>query len=345
MDCSRSSPLCPGPEESWSPSGVRVPRPLVPRVGRHAPRVSPFRAEPRSLGTTSAFGRDPAPGPMGRPAEHSEVREIQSGQRPPRRAQPGRVSCSSAGRHGTLGHDHVSEGPLPSIAPGAYRHPARPSGRAVLGAQMPMPRLVEVFSGAGQLSRSARRRGWRTTESDIRHGHDLRRPEWAKGVAQSLQHASAVHFATPCASFFCARRHRPLRSSRHPWGLPDLSRVDRANVRDGNLLLARSVALIRQAVQLGCLVSLENPQSSALWRMPSLRPLLSSADLVNFDQCQYGTPWKKPTSVALWNAPAAPGLARRCVPRGPLCAASGRPHRRLEGRAPGGTPWAAIAQA
>eukprot|EP00959_Pyramimonas_sp_CCMP1952_P268920 5623051-Pyramimonas_sp.AAC.1 len=50
------------------------------------------------------------------------------------------------------------------------------------------------------------------------------------------------------------------------------------------------------------------------------------------DMCQFGTPFKKPTAVACWNAGVFPSLCKSCTSKGGLCSPTGLPHLILQGR-------------
>ena len=74
-----------------------------------------------------------------------------------------------------------------------------------------------------------------------------------------------VHLGTPCSSFSVARKDDggppPLRSQSSPTGLPGLSAVDQTKVLLGNLLLQKSVQVIRHAARFHVDWSIENPAS------------------------------------------------------------------------------------
>lgn len=59
---------------------------------------------------------------------------------------------------------------------------------------------------------------------------------------------------------------------------------------EGNLLLARTLCLINILERHGNFWTLENPLSSYVWSMESMKKKLEQPDCfsVSFDQCQYG---------------------------------------------------------
>ena len=113
---------------------------------------------------------------------------------------------------------------------------------------------------------------------------------------------------------------KPLRSSLHALGLPDLNPCDRA----ANHMLHGAIKCIRRCLVLGIAGYLENPQRSWLWKTTSIQRLLQSpsVQLVKFDQCQYGTPCKKPTFLLIWNC--APVQFLTCSGKRGLCGRTGK---------------------
>ena len=62
-----------------------------------------------------------------------------------------------------------------------------------------------------------------------------------------------------------------MRTRDHVAGLPNLSAKDRDKVQLGNLLLQRTLQVVALCERLRIPVSVENPRSSWLWRMPRWR--------------------------------------------------------------------------
>ena len=94
------------------------------------------------------------------------------------------------------------------------------------------------------------------------------------------------HFATPCSSFSLLQNlNGGTRPKQRPQGDGSL---DRENI--GNELLRRSLVLIRLLAKGGDTWSLENPGTSYLFHMPSVKQLTSrvSVDVAILDQCMFG---------------------------------------------------------
>eukprot|EP00973_Karenia_brevis_P077759 10804895-Karenia_brevis.AAC.1 len=83
---------------------------------------------------------------------------------------------------------------------------------------------------------------------------------------------------------------------------------------------------------------MENPRTSRLWLMPWVQELLDAnlAFFVDFDMCQYGTAWKKPTRLLIWGVSPGSVTLQKCVSRCGLCSRSGRRHEPLTGVRPDG---------
>ena len=109
-------------------------------------------------------------------------------------------------------------------------------------------------------------------------------------------------------------------------------------------MLHVTAAVIRLCKKHHIIVSLENPRSSRLWITPVMLQLLRTASKWKVDFCQYGTEWKKPTLFCIWSQTALVLPDQLCHPVHNLCSQSGKRHRVLQGVAPGGKNWTAIAE-
>eukprot|EP00959_Pyramimonas_sp_CCMP1952_P034186 716442-Pyramimonas_sp.AAC.1 len=58
----------------------------------------------------------------------------------------------------------------------------------------------------------------------------------------------------------------------------------------------------------------------------------SSCTVHKMDMCRFGTPFKKPATVACWNAGVFPSLCKSCSGKGGICSSTGLPHLILQGR-------------
>ena len=133
-----------------------------------------------------------------------------------------------------------------------------------------------------------------------------------------------LHLAVPCNTFSAARFPK-VRSKQWPRGVPQLSPKNLAVVKYANALTDAMLDLAGFAVAHGCLVSIENPNSSSLWTYPAMVAFFGDQAVVDVnvvDYCEYGEVYKKPTKIISVNLPL-PSVNRRC--RG------GHEHVRLSG--------------
>lgn len=127
------------------------------------------------------------------------------------------------------------------------------------------------------------------------------------------------HFGLPCGSFSIIQHsNQGTRRKYNPAGDNSLLREV-----EGNLILARTMMLIDILERHGNFWTLENPKSSYVWLMPSLKRKLLSENCwtTEFDQCRYGLkllddsgkrgPCKKPTRIA-GNFPSIRELTKKC---------------------------------
>ena len=153
-----------------------------------------------------------------------------------------------------------------------------------------------------------------------------------------------VWFGFPCWTFSSARRDDggppPLRGIHHKeiWGLPHLAGKERARVDSANKLLMRMHELMKHCEH--CLVPfyLENPQRSKLWHHPIIRKWKhhKASQLVEFDYCQFGTDWKKTTTIlSVGNLKFNVGKLVKCKlvwhDGCSICSRTGKPHEVLSG--------------
>eukprot|EP00959_Pyramimonas_sp_CCMP1952_P242037 5059550-Pyramimonas_sp.AAC.1 len=97
-------------------------------------------------------------------------------------------------------------------------------------------------------------------------------------------------------------------------GVQFLSEAHQHKVDLGNALHMFSIAVIRLRRQHNVPVGLENPRTSIMWLAPPLLPLLRADDcrLHHFDQCAFGTPWRKASTIAIWGGGLCDRLLRWC---------------------------------
>ena len=146
--------------------------------------------------------------------------------------------------------------------------------------------ILELFSGSAMLSRACSETGLQTAlPIDILFGQfcDLTKPAVQARICRWIRKGLVwyVHLGTPCTSWSTASQKTS----------PSACGLETARFTLRVLLLCQ---------RLGVHWSLENPAASRLWRW---RPLQDAQQqvlqsyFVQFDQCAYGTPWKKPTKV------------------------------------------------
>ena len=187
--------------------------------------------------------------------------------------------------------------------------------------------FVELFAGVGGLSRAVQRLGLEVkacTDFDQnyekRTGFNLLNRKDLESLSKLIKGKAVrwLHAAPPCSTFSRARRSdaimkfKPIRSPEHPEGLgPPALRPWR--VLEANLLARRTASLCLAQARSGGAFSIENPENSLLWLLPSMLRLraVPGARATVGDQCCFGGAYIKST---LWlsNAPWISILERRC---------------------------------
>eukprot|EP00438_Fugacium_kawagutii_P030437 Skav216222 [mRNA] locus=scaffold238:354151:354969:+ [translate_table: standard] len=213
---------------------------------------------------------------------------------------------------------------------------------------------LELFAGTARITKSLLKRGLLCFPVDIciDPGHNLldihvqhRILHWIQG-----KRIRFLWLGIPCTSFTRARKDDglgpgPIRSSFYVEGLPGLSQADLKKVRDGNALLQVSLRLLIACELHKVAYALENPASSFIWEMPAMVQFLEqySVTRIILDYCQFGEPWKKPTTVIgnFWNLYP---LQQRCTTIHKKCSRTQRPHLILSGLDSCGVFWTLRAQ-
>ena len=225
--------------------------------------------------------------------------------------------------------------------------------------------FIEVCAGTCRLSRAVAEAGVPTWSFEISRGgrnEDVLQPECLELLLSLIRagRVACLWLGLTCSSWSRARRGKrqagtigrrggfpaPLRSNERPWGLPrsDLTASELKKLDHGNDLVKWAMKILRQARLSGTCVVLENPRTSRMWDLPELKELMTRSDgsefaFGTFHACQYGKPWKKATSLAMWgrgrlSSTLAKGL-RKC--KGRRCQATGKKHERLQGFGKGPT--------
>ena len=152
--------------------------------------------------------------------------------------------------------------------------------------------------------------------------HDLLNDEFYDSLLAQVKSGQfrVIFAAPPCSTFSVARflekpdSPPPVRDRKHVMGLPDLSPAYRAEVKRANALVARTCILLSEGFKVGTQFALENPADHGdaarhtrflherhcpVWLFPEVSNLSSttSAKLVTFSMCAFGSPWRKDTSL------------------------------------------------
>ena len=106
----------------------------------------------------------------------------------------------------------------------------------------------------------------------------------------------------------------PLRSAEFPDGLPSLAGGLWYQAFLGNLFKERTCEACAALTILGKHFSIENPLGSLIWDTPAMINLVrhSRAFLVDFDQCAFGAPSKKPTRILVSHQSFQQPLSVQC---------------------------------
>lgn len=182
------------------------------------------------------------------------------------------------------------------FAPGGKRAPAgfRPQRRGIL----------DLYSGDAGVARAlSRKYGVWVLTFDFDHGpgQDLLNEEVQRRIFAALEAESflGVGAAPDCSSF--SRAVTPaVRDTEHPFGKPFISENMEKKVRVGNAHAAFMLRILQWCEDHELPYWAENPDGSFLWLLPPWiqTGIGSCARSYRFDQCRYGTPWRKRTRVA-----------------------------------------------
>ena len=190
------------------------------------------------------------------------------------------------------------------------------------------PWFLEIFSGTAHLTEAVRKAGIPCLPPiDITICSAVPTPFDVMDAARwqfvmKLIFLGAIwfaHFGTPYNTFSAARKlgdggPPPLRSAEFPDGLPSLAGDLWYQAFLGNLFKDRTCEACAALILLGKHFSIENPLGSLIWDTPALADLLRAARAfcVDFDQCAFGAPSKKPTRFLVSHQSFQIPLARLC---------------------------------
>ncbi|CAE7336322.1 unnamed protein product, partial [Symbiodinium sp. CCMP2456] len=213
--------------------------------------------------------------------------------------------------------------------------------------------LMDLFAGSGGVAKAVRKLGFTAKEWDLLWGakFDLVKPEVLKRVRSDIRsgYVLGAMLAPPCLSFSAARdRASAIRTAEYPWGVPDfyLKQKDRNSLHEGNRLFESVIQVIRWLDDLSLPWILEHPRSSKCWLLPPVQALLKSSHtfVVHTDMCQWGTRWKRPTTLLTGNVDSQnlQRLHRLCHGHSGVCSRTSSTHFVLSGLAPGQVPWTQV---
>ncbi len=113
---------------------------------------------------------------------------------------------------------------------------------------------------------------------------------------------------------------------------------ERARVNSANKLLLRMHELMKDCESYNVPFYLENPQSPKVWMHPIIRKWVQhkTSHKVEFDYCQFGTAWKKATTIlSVGNTKFHTGKLVKCKVtwqgKDSICSKTGKPHVTLTG--------------
>lgn len=157
-------------------------------------------------------------------------------------------------------------------------------------------RALELFSGAGGLSRALGEKGFAVLAYELFDEDGCEQPEFDLSKWDVVLEVLAmlrsgmikfVHLGTPCESFSVLRQC--FGSSTRTAQCPEGDGTCPKEVL-GNRLAKHSAAVIRTALQYNIWFTLENPDRSMLWQQASIKALSRKTDVrcIKFDQCCFG---------------------------------------------------------
>ena len=213
--------------------------------------------------------------------------------------------------------------------------------------------FLDLYGGTGGVSASLRLLGFAvlTFDLDLGSHFDLCDPVvvgvvrgWITGGV-----AMGIMLAPPCGSWSRALTlwGHPVRSKEQIYGLANLAPHRELVKILGNCTMRNAYRIATTGVKQGLPVILEQPCGSLMLHTPEHLKLAkhSSFKGFNLDQCQYGTRWRKRTTLCFWNTTDPSHLEQRCDSRTSVCSKTGKYHLQLMGKDPvSGRNWTSIAQ-
>lgn len=190
--------------------------------------------------------------------------------------------------------------------------------------------FLELFAGTGNLSHAVKSLGLRVFPP-FELAKDAMYNLLNKGTQQFVLALIAsgmvwwVHLGTPCCVWSRARHN-----------IKDFKKARRKE-QQGVAVALFTYRVVKECLRRGVRFSIENPSSSRLWQFGPILELAQHKQVrfVTWDMCQYGTPYRKRTTI-LTNEPHFQNLERRCT--------RDHVHEHLKGtvRAKIGGKWASV---
>eukprot|EP00438_Fugacium_kawagutii_P035056 Skav236663 [mRNA] locus=scaffold338:109507:114366:- [translate_table: standard] len=217
-----------------------------------------------------------------------------------------------------------------------------PNGKRAQAGFVPKTKgFLDLYSGASGVARyMSRKFGIWVLTVDYSHGphQDLLDSSMQRRILDCIRAGAflGVGAAPECASF--SRAVTPaVRSALEPWGKKNLSANMVMKVDRGNQHAAFVLQVVLLCMELKLPYWVENPDGSFLWLLPpwTAHRIGTFQTSYRFDQCRFGTGWRKRTRIATSTALA--GVRQLCL--------GGHSHQVLRGRSVlHGTSWTRVAQ-
>ena len=166
--------------------------------------------------------------------------------------------------------------------------------------------FLELFSGTARLTKAMKSQGLKVLpDFEVAKGRefDLLNPHIQRVILDWMKKGRIwmIHLGTPCTVWSRARHN-----------LKNWKKARLSETRGVACALFTSV-VIRLALSLGIRFSLENPQSSRLWRFGPIETIFKDKRIhfFSFHLCQYGASYKKATSI-MTNTKELEALVKLC---------------------------------
>lgn len=160
---------------------------------------------------------------------------------------------------------------------------------------------LDLYTGKGGVARAMIRKGapWILSFEILRSAsEDLLDPQLQEVIKELLESDvfATVVMAPVCSSYSIAVTP-PVRSRRHPRGLPGLRISMRQKVRTGNLHSDFVISVVAICIAGEIWYFIENPDTSFMWHQKGWERYVepTSPSVFRCCFCRFGTSWKKPT--------------------------------------------------